>query len=193
MIYSTRHRGRVVDEVRAQPGGALRKPPLVVLVNEYSASASELVAGALQDHERATVVGAKTFGKGSVQTILDLPGGDGLRMTTMRYYTPDGQAIQARGITPDVAVAASRKPDKSFGVIRESDLEKSSSRGGAAGLSTEDQIEEAQGGGRRVRDPLGRGSQAAEGPVRRRGPGAVDRIPDRARRHGPQKETKVDV
>src|SRR5690606_18312901 len=97
--------------------------PLVVLVNEYSASAAELVAGALQDQKRAKVVGAPTFGKGSVQSIVDLPGGAGLRLTTMRYYTPSGFAIQAKGIKPDVAVEAAYARDTSFGVVRESDLE----------------------------------------------------------------------
>lgn len=123
VIYSTRHRGKVVDEVSAKPGGALKSGPLVVLVNEYSASAAELVAGALQDQKRAKVVGAPTFGKGSVQSIVDLPGGAGLRLTTMRYYTPSGFAIQARGIKPDVAVEAAYARDTSFGVVRESDLE----------------------------------------------------------------------
>jgi len=123
VIYTTRHRETVVDEVRANRGGALKRGPLVVLVNEYSASASELVAGALQDHARGTLVGARTFGKGSVQTLLDLPGNAGLRLTTMRYYTPKGRIIQARGVTPDVVVGAAYEADKSFGVIRESDLE----------------------------------------------------------------------
>ncbi|MFO0564824.1 MAG: S41 family peptidase [Polyangiaceae bacterium] len=123
VIYSTRHRERVVDEVRAGKGGVFRRGPLVVLVNEYSASAAELVAGSLQDQKRGTVVGAKTFGKGSVQTLLDLPGQAGLRLTTMRYYTPSGRAIQAQGIDPDVRVEAAYVADKSFGVIRESDLE----------------------------------------------------------------------
>lgn len=103
-IYSTRHRGRILDEVRARGGGALTRAPLVVLVNEYSASSSELVAGALQDNDRAVVIGSTTFGKGSVQTIYQLPGGAGLRLTTMRYYTPSGQAIQAAGIQPDVLI-----------------------------------------------------------------------------------------
>jgi len=78
--------------------------PLVVLVNEGSASASEIVAGAIQDHQRGIIVGSRTFGKGSVQTIIPLPDGAGLRMTTARYYTPDDKSIQAVGIIPDVEV-----------------------------------------------------------------------------------------
>jgi carboxyl-terminal processing protease len=120
-IYSTRRRGEVVDQVEATRGGSLSDLPAVVLVNEYSASAAELVAGALQDSHRATVVGAQTFGKGSVQTIFDLPGGAGLRLTTMRYYTPSGRSIQAQGILPDVLVRpANAKPEE---VVRERDLE----------------------------------------------------------------------
>jgi carboxyl-terminal processing protease len=122
VIYTTRHRGETVDEVRAGPGGVLSREPLVVLVNEYSASAAELLAGALQDDKRATVVGAPTFGKGSVQSIIDLPGGAGLRLTTMRYYTPAGHAIQAQGVHPDVTVE-SAAADKALGPLRESDLE----------------------------------------------------------------------
>jgi carboxyl-terminal processing protease len=123
VIYTTRHRGKIVDEVKARQGGALSQGPIVVLVNEYSASAAELLAGALQDNHRASIVGAPTFGKGSVQTIIDLPDGAGLRLTTMRYYTPSGRAIQAQGIKPDVLVEAAYAADKSFGVIRERDLE----------------------------------------------------------------------
>jgi carboxyl-terminal processing protease len=123
LIYTTRHRGEVVDSVKATSGGVLAQSPLVVLVNEFSASASELVAGALQDNRRGTIVGAPTFGKGSVQSIIDLPDNAGLRLTTMRYYTPSGQAIQARGIRPDVLVEAAYVEDKSFGAVRESDLE----------------------------------------------------------------------
>jgi carboxyl-terminal processing protease len=120
VIYTTRRRGQVVDEVRADAAGALRRGPAVVLVNEYSASAAELVAGALHDNRRATLVGARTFGKGSVQTIVDLPGGAGLRLTTLRYYTPSGQAIQARGVTPDVLVGGS---PGDYGIVREQNLE----------------------------------------------------------------------
>jgi carboxyl-terminal processing protease len=118
VIYSTRHRGKVLDMVQATPGGALSSAKVVVLVNEYSASAAELVAGALQDHKRATIVGTLTFGKGSVQTIFELPGGAGLRLTTMRYYTPNARAIQAQGIDPDVLI----RPPKVTETIREQDL-----------------------------------------------------------------------
>ncbi|MCC6524209.1 MAG: S41 family peptidase [Polyangiaceae bacterium] len=104
IIFSTRHRGEVVEEVRAHLGGALVSLPVVVLVNEYSASSAELVSGALQDNLRAKVVGARTFGKGSVQTIYELPSGAGMRLTTMRYYTPNGRSIQVSGIAPDVVV-----------------------------------------------------------------------------------------
>jgi carboxyl-terminal processing protease len=118
-IYSTRHRGEVLDLVQATPGGALAELPIVTLVNEYTASAAELVAGALQDNDRTTVVGMNTFGKGSVQTIFELPGGAGMRLTTMRYYTPAGRAIQAQGIEPEVLL----RPAKETEVVRERDLE----------------------------------------------------------------------
>ncbi len=123
VIYTTRHRGRVVDTARAHKAGALRRGPMVVLVNEFSASAAELVAGALQDNRRGTVIGAPTFGKGSVQTILDLPGGAGLKLTTMRYYTPSGRAIQAQGVRPDVLVEAAYVENTDFQALREEDLE----------------------------------------------------------------------
>lgn len=133
IVYTTRHRARTVDEVRARPGGALSREPVVVLVNEYSASAAELLAGALQDHHRATVVGALTFGKGSVQTIVELPGGSGLRLTTMRYYTPGGHGIQANGIRPDVQVEPGAT---SYWIVRESDLENHLPGEGAAPRTT---------------------------------------------------------
>lgn len=121
LIYTTRHRGKVLDRVSASSGGVLAAAPVVVLVNEYSASSSELVAGALQDSRGALVVGQRTFGKGSVQTIFDLPNGAGLRLTTMRYYTPSGRSIQAQGIDPDVLVrSATTAAD---GIVREGDLE----------------------------------------------------------------------
>ncbi len=120
VIYTARHRGQIVDEVTARAGGALTKEPCVVLVNNWTASASELVAGALQDHKRATIVGEPTFGKGSVQAILSLPNGAGMRLTISRYYTPSGRAIQAAGVHPDVVVESKKADAVSF---RESDLE----------------------------------------------------------------------
>jgi carboxyl-terminal processing protease len=120
VIFTTRRRGKVIDEARADSAGALRRQPTVVLVNEFSASASELVAAALRDNQRAKVVGAPTFGKGSVQMIADLPGGAGLRLTTLRYYTPSGQAIQAEGVKPDVVVGAA---PSDFGIVREKNLD----------------------------------------------------------------------
>jgi carboxyl-terminal processing protease len=122
VIYTTRHRGQIVDEPHAHEGGAFASLPVVALVNEFTASSAELVAGALQDSGRATVVGAPTFGKGSVQTIFDLPGGAGMRLTTMRYYTPSGRSIQAEGIKPDVLIQSSQ-PAPPGQIVRERDLE----------------------------------------------------------------------
>mgnify|MGYP000034053559 CR=1 FL=1 len=121
-IYSTRHRGQIFEERKATSGGSLASLPIVVLMSEYSASASELLAGALQDNKRALVVGTQSFGKGSVQTIFDLPSGAGMRLTTMRYYTPNGRSIQAQGILPDVLVERA-KPAQRGEVVHESDLD----------------------------------------------------------------------
>jgi carboxyl-terminal processing protease len=117
------------DPLRKLPAG-LKSVPLVVLVNEGSASASEIVAGALQDHHRGTILGSQTFGKGSVQTVRPLGPDTGLKLTTARYYTPSGRSIQAKGIVPDVMVDESQEGNI-FAVLRtrEADLDKHLSSG----------------------------------------------------------------
>ena len=117
--------GRVEDselKYAASTGDSLNGAPLVVLINQGSASASEIVAGAMQDHQRATILGTTSFGKGSVQTILPLNDNTALKLTTARYYTPLGRSIQSEGIVPDILLKeASEDEDKSFSVS-EADL-----------------------------------------------------------------------
>ena len=114
-------RGNRDDYLKALPAG-VKTVPMVVLVNGGSASASEIVAGALQDHKRATLIGTQTFGKGSVQTILPLGNNTAIKLTTARYYTPSGRSIQAKGIVPDVIVEDPSSP--TTGRLREADLDK---------------------------------------------------------------------
>lgn len=124
LIVSTR--GREEDaqmEFSAMHNGTEPDYPLVVLINGGSASASEIVAGALQDHGRAVIMGTQSFGKGSVQTIIPLNDNSGLRLTTAKYYTPNGTSIQARGIIPDIEVQPSEiKEVETFNHFREKDL-----------------------------------------------------------------------
>ena len=104
-IVSTRDRsGKDPEVITATKDGTLSKFPLIVLIDEFSASASEIVAGALQDNKRALIMGQRSFGKGSVQSVVKLGDGSGLKLTVARYYTPSGRSIQAEGISPDVVV-----------------------------------------------------------------------------------------
>jgi carboxyl-terminal processing protease len=115
-------RGTRDDYIKNLPADA-RKVPIVVLINGGSASASEIVAGALQDHKRGVIMGTTSFGKGSVQTVLPLPGSTAIKLTTARYFTPSGRSIQAKGIVPDIVVEESANGASPGLRLREADLE----------------------------------------------------------------------
>ena len=122
-IVSTR--GRNAEEgshVYAKPGDIARGLPIVVLINSGSASASEIVAGALKDHKRAILLGTRSFGKGSVQSVIPVSNSAAIRLTTARYYTPSGASIQGKGISPDIEVALARIEKLGGGDFREEDL-----------------------------------------------------------------------
>ena len=137
--------GRLDDaqlKFNAKPTDVLDGAPMVVLVNGGSASASEIVAGALQDHHRAVIMGNKTFGKGSVQTILPMDNGSALKLTTARYFTPNGTSIQASGIEPDIELEdlqLSKTETQNVGRIKESDLARHLSNGEKDGNNSDAQ------------------------------------------------------
>ena len=123
-IVSTRGReDSQTQHAYARPGDIAREMPLIVLINSGSASASEIVAGALKDHKRAILMGTRSFGKGSVQSIIPMPGHGAIRLTTARYYTPSGVSIQAKGISPDIEVELARIEKLDGGRYREEDLQ----------------------------------------------------------------------
>lgn len=122
-IVSTRGRDASGgSHVYAKPGDIARGLPMVVLINSGSASASEIVAGALKDHKRAIILGTRSFGKGSVQSVIPISSTSAIRLTTARYYTPSGVSIQARGIMPDIEVELARIEAVEGGIVREEDL-----------------------------------------------------------------------
>jgi len=135
--------GRVQDSrlrFSAKPGDIIDGAPMVVLINGGSASASEIVSGALQDHSRAIIMGTKSFGKGSVQTIMPARGGSAVKLTTARYFTPKGRSIQAKGITPDIEVERakiSRSQKSNVDSIKEKDLARHLSNGNSKKIKEE--------------------------------------------------------
>jgi carboxyl-terminal processing protease len=145
-IVSTRGRNTVDNErFNATPGDLANGKPVVLLINGGSASASEIVAGALQDHRRAIVVGTKSFGKGSVQTIIPVRGDGAMRLTTARYYTPSGRSIQALGVMPDIVVNQPPvDPDKAATEEATAKENQSRSEADLRGILSNDSMSEAE-------------------------------------------------
>ena len=138
-IVSTRGRDDSdIQHAYARAGDITRGLPIVILINSGSASASEIVAGALKDHHRAILMGTRSFGKGSVQTIVPLPGHGAMRLTTARYFTPSGVSIQARGIEPDIEVVLARIEKVEGGPVREEDLRGALDKGKADSKTADD-------------------------------------------------------
>lgn len=140
-IVSTRGRDDSdMQHAYARAGDISRGLPIVILINSGSASASEIVAGALKDHRRAILMGTRSFGKGSVQTVVPLPGHGAMRLTTARYFTPSGVSIQARGIEPDIEVVLARIEKVEGGPIREEDLRGALDKGKADSKTENDAV-----------------------------------------------------
>jgi len=147
LILTTRGRNAAMQmKFEARPGQWLPGLPLMILVDRGSASASEVLAGALQDHRRAVIVGERTFGKGSVQSVLPLRNGGGIKLTTARYYTPSGRSIQAEGIEPDVVYEAGDAARPAGGRSREADLDRHLSRDTPTGTTAGPQPDPASSG-----------------------------------------------
>ncbi len=159
------------DPLRKLPD-AIKRVPLIVLVNEGSASASEIVAGALQDHKRATIMGAQTFGKGSVQTVRQLGPDTALKITTARYYTPSGASIQAKGIVPDLMIDETAEGNL-FAALRprESDLEKHLQSGQGPEQKDEAREKAREEARKKLEDEVAKRANAAPKPVLEYGAG----------------------